>query len=245
MYRIFLTLITFCMTATTASAELSDAERTELRAEIRAYLLEQPEVLLEVMQALQEAEERNSAVSDAAALKANAGIVYNDSNSWTGGNLEGDITIVEFVDYRCGYCRRAYDDLSELVESDGNIRLVLKEFPILGPQSVLASRFAIAVRELYGDDAYKAAHDALITLRGDVTDSSLARLAKKLGHDSAEIAAQMNSAKIDKILRTNQQLAQILKVTGTPTFIIDDGIVRGYVPLEGMRQIVAQEREGA
>lgn len=240
-------LIALFLAATTAlpaAAEMTAEERDAFRAEVRAYLLENPEVLVEAMDILQGRQEQQAAEKDLAMLRDNADIIFNDPNSWVGGNLEGDITIVEFVDYRCGYCRKAHDEVAELVKSDGNIRFVLKEFPILGEQSLLSSRFAIAVRQLYGDDAYKRAHDELIVLRGDATPETLARLATDLGHDPEAVAAQMDKPEVMDIIRANHDLATLMEINGTPTFVIDQTMVRGYVPLEGMRQIVQGQREG-
>lgn len=233
-----------CLMAVPAAAEMSAAEREALRAEIRAYLLENPEVLVEAMDELQSRQDQQAAQRDLAMLRDNASIIYNDPNSWVGGNPDGDITIVEFVDYRCSYCRKAHDEVAELIKSDGNIRFVLKEFPILGEQSLISSRFAISVRALYGDDAYKAAHDKLITLRGDATPETLARLASDLGHDPAAIAAQMEKPEVMDIIRANHDLGTLMEINGTPTFVVDQTMVRGYVPLEGMRQIVKGQREG-
>lgn len=240
----FLAFFLAASTALPVAAEMTDAERETFRAEIRAYLLENPEVLIEAMDILQGRQEVEAAQKDLTMLRDNAEIIYRDPNSWVGGNLDGDITIVEFVDYRCGYCRKAHDEVAELIESDGNIRFVIKEFPILGEQSLLSSKFAIAVRQLYGDEAYKAAHDELIVLRGDATPETLARLAEDLGHDAAAIAAEMEKPEVTAIIRANHDLATLMEINGTPTFVIDETMVRGYVPLEGMRQIVQGQREG-
>lgn len=229
-------------TALPASAEMSDADRESFRAEVRAYLLEHPEVLIEAMDVLQGKQEVQAAQRDIQMLADNAAIIYQNPNDWAGGNLEGDITLVEFMDYRCGYCRKAYADVEELVNSDGNIRFVLKEFPILGEQSTLSAKFAIAVRQLHGDDAYKAAHDALMTLRADITPESLARLASDLGHDADAIATQMDKPEVLAVIEENHKLATMMEINGTPAFVIDQTMVRGYVPLDGMRQIVAGQR---
>ncbi|MFN7224523.1 MAG: DsbA family protein [Paracoccaceae bacterium] len=232
------------MTSTVALAEVTETEREAFRAEVRAYLLEEPEVLVEAMDVLRNQQEVQAASQDLKMLRDNADLIYRDANSWTGGNVDGDITIVEFVDYRCGYCRKAHDEVAELVASDGKIRFVLKEFPILGEQSLLSSQFAIAVRQLHGDDAYKAAHDVLIALRGDATPETLARVATDLGHDPAAIAERMKSPEVQAIIDTNHALGTMMDINGTPTFVIDETMVRGYVPLEGMRQIVTGQREG-
>ena len=245
MRRTLIGLTAMFITTTTAmAAEMTEAEREVFRSEIRAYLLENPEVLVEAMEVLQGKQESDAANRDLAMLEDNADLIFNDPNSWVGGNPDGDITVVEFTDYRCGYCRKAHDEVAELIKSDGNIRFVLKEFPILGEQSLLSSQFAISVRRLYGDDAYKLAHDALITLRGDATPEALVRLATDLGHDPAAITAQMASPEVQAIIDANHALATTMEINGTPTFVIDKTMVRGYVPLEGMRQIVAGQRAG-
>jgi protein-disulfide isomerase len=229
---------------TPALAEMTDAERAAFRAEVRAYLLENPEVLVEAMDELQAREEVAAAGRDIQMLQDNAQAIFNDAASWVGGNPDGDITIVEFVDYRCGYCRKAHEEVAELISSDGNIRYVLKEFPILGEQSLLSSKFAIAVLQLHGPEAYKAAHDALITLRADATPESLAGLAADLGHEAAPILERMVAPDVMSVIAANHTLATTMQINGTPTFVIDQTMVRGYVPLEGMREIVSQERAG-
>jgi protein-disulfide isomerase len=244
--RLVLTLAA-ALTATSALAgglgEMSEAERNAFRDEVRAYLLDNPEVIVEAMTELQVREDKAAADRDLQMLADNKDAIFNNPNDWVGGNPNGDITVVEFTDYRCGYCRKAYDEVEELVKSDGNIRFVMKEFPILGEQSLLSSQFAIAVRMLHGDEAYKAAHDALITLRGDATDESLAQLAKELGHDPAAIADKMKATEVMDVIRANHDLATLMEINGTPTFVIDQTMVRGYVPLDGMRQIVEGQRQ--
>ena len=123
---------------------MTDAERAAFGDAVRAYLLAHPEILVDVGQALQAKQDAEQAKGDAAMIAANAAEIFADANSYVGGNPEGDITLVEFLDYRCAYCRKAHGDVAELVSSDGNIRYLVKEFPILGDQSVVASRFAIA-----------------------------------------------------------------------------------------------------
>ncbi|RDC71892.1 DsbA family protein [Rhodovulum sp. 12E13] len=221
---------------------MTDDERAAFRAEVRAYLLENPEVLMEAIAVLEEREAEAQVAADAEMIAARADALFEDADSWTGGNPEGDITIVEFIDYRCGYCRRAFPEVQELVASDGDIRLVVKEFPILGEQSVLASRFAIATRMVAGDDAYKQVHDALITLRGDMNELSLELMGEELGLPVEEIVGMMGDEAVTEVIRANHALAEDLGISGTPTYVLGDRMVRGYVPLEGMRALVAEER---
>ena len=127
--------------------------------------------------------------------------------------------------------------------SDGNIRLILKEFPILGEQSILSSQFAIAVKELYGDDTYKDIHDALITMRADAVPETLERLAEAFGLDPAAISDEMLSERTAAIINANHRLASQLQITGTPTFIMGDQLLRGYLPLDEMRSQVQALRD--
>lgn len=222
--------------------DMTDAERAAFREEVKAYLLENPDVIIEAMTVMQEREDAAAAERDIQMLADNKAAIYENGNDWVGGNPQGDITLVEFMDYRCGYCRKAYEEIEELVKSDGNIRFVMKEFPILGEQSLLSSQFAIAVKMLYGEEAYKSAHDALITLRGDATPETLATLAAQLGHDPAAVEAKMAEPDVMDIIKANHALATTMEINGTPTFVVDQTMVRGYVPLDGMRQIVEGQR---
>lgn len=222
---------------------MTDAERAAFNQAVRDYLVANPDVLVESYATLQRQEQAAQADREAKVLAAYHDVIFNDPNSWVGGNPDGDITVVEFIDYRCGYCRKAWQEVDELVNADGNIRFVLKEYPILGEQSLISSRFAIAVKLIHGDDAYRQAHDGLLTLRADATPETLARLAGDMGLDPAPILAKMDSEEVNAIISANHALADKLEINGTPTFVVGDQLVRGYVPLEGMQQIVAEERE--
>lgn len=224
-------------------AELTDSDRAAFRDEIRAYLLENPEILVEAMDVLKTREAEAVTQQDVQLVQANASAVFESATDWAGGNLNGDITIVEFMDYQCSYCRKAHDEVSELIATDGNIRFVVKEYPILGETSDLAARFAIAVRQIAGDDAYKAAHDALMTLRSDISSAALDQIATDLGLDVAAVNKQMASKDVTAVIAANRALGEAMLINGTPTFIVDQTMLRGYVPLEGMRQVVAEERK--
>jgi len=221
---------------------MSDAERTNFRAEIRAYLMENPEVLMEAINVLEDRNAAEAAAGDIDLIGANADDIFGDDHSWVGGNPDGDVTMVEFLDYRCGYCKKAFPEVMELIARDGNIRLVVKEFPILGEQSVLASRFAIADKAIEGDDAYSKVHDELMTIRAEISEQSLSDLSEQLGFDTKVVFIEMNSDATKAIIDANRALAQRLQINGTPSFIFEDEMLRGYVPLEGMMKIVAKQR---
>ena len=222
---------------------MTDDERNAFRDEVRAYLMDNPEVLMEAIGVL---EQRQAAAQDAMdedLVKVNADALFDDGYSHVSGNPDGDITIVEFVDYQCGYCRKSYDVLQELLEKDQGVRLILKEFPILSEASMLSARYAISAQNQFGEEAYATLHDALITLRGNVTVESLIKLGDDLGLDGQGIADGMNAPEVDKVLAENRALGQRLQITGTPAFVMHDTMARGYMPLEQMEQIIATKRE--
>lgn len=221
---------------------MSEAERGAFRAEVRAYLLDNPEVIMEAVELLQQREAASEAAHDLALVKALRSEIFEDGYSWVGGNPDGDITLVEFVDYRCGYCRRAHDEVRELVKVDGNIRLIVKEFPILGEASILSSRFAIAVKQTSGNDDYDTVHEALITLKSDPSPTVLSRLAESLGLDAEKVLDHMNSDSVSQEIARTRALARELNISGTPTFVMQDQLLRGYLPYEAMASLVAEKR---
>jgi len=221
---------------------MSQAEREDFRAEVRAYLLENPEVIMEAIAVLQAREEEQAAAADINLVAQHADALFNEPTSHVIGNPDGDITVVEFLDYRCGYCKRAHNEVAELINGDGNIRLIIKELPILGEASVLASQYALAVKATAGDEAYETVHDTLMSLRGDITQASLARLSGELGLDNDAIEAAMGGEEVATTLRRNRLLAQAMQINGTPTFVVESSLLRGYLPLDQMQLVVAQER---
>lgn len=221
---------------------MNDAERQAFRAEIRAYLLENPEVIMEAVAVLEQRQAEAQVADDTTLIAANEAAIFDDEHSWVGGNPEGDITLVEFMDYRCGYCRRAAPEVAELLESDGNIRFIVKEFPILGEQSELSARFAIATLQHSGANAYEAIHDALMAFNGEVDEAALRRLGTSLGLETEAIMAAMDSAEVSRVIAENHALARELGISGTPSFVLEDRMLRGYLPLEAMRDLAAEVR---
>lgn len=245
--RLASTFLTLTLASGVHAADLdlenmSDADRTAFGEQVRAYLLENPQVIMDAVQVLEQRQAAEQARGDIALIEQHSEAIFNDGYSWVGGNPDGDVTIVEFFDYRCGYCRRAHPEVTQLLELDGNIRYVAKEFPILGENSLVSSRFALAVREVAGDAAYKAASDALIALNADMDEPVLRRLADTLELDADAVIAAMDSDAVTTQLAQTRELAQSLQITGTPSFVMGDQLIRGYVPLDAMLQIVDEAR---
>lgn len=224
-------------------AAMSDAEKEAFGTAVRDYLMANPEVLIESITVLETRRAAEAVQNDQVLVENNKDAIFNDGHSWVGGNPDGDLTLVEFVDYRCGYCRKVNPELEALIKDDGNIRFVLKEFPILGEESDLASRFAISVQQLTDADTYKRIHDQLISLRGPVNLDSLTAIATEAKLDAPAIINRMNTEEVSAVLRENRQLAERMGIQGTPTFIIGPEMLRG-VPQSGLAAAVAEIRKG-
>lgn len=222
---------------------MSDSDREAFGAEIRAYLLEHPEVIFEAVDLFRarEAEEQENAAQ--AAMLEMSDALHDDGVSYIGGNLDGDVTIIEFVDYRCGYCRKAHKELSELLETDGNIRWVVKEFPILGEASDLSSRVAMATLLTLGREAYLPMHNAMMEFEGPINEKSVKSIASDLGLDADTILAGLGDHRIDAQWQVVSKQAEELAITGTPAFIIGGDLARGYIQPDEMRLAVANARQ--
>lgn len=222
---------------------MTPEQREAFGEAVRSYLMENPQVIMEAVAVLEQRESQQQAEADVALVQSNAEALFDDGFSWVGGNPDGDVTIVEFIDYRCGYCRRAHPEVEELIASDGNIRIIVKEFPILGEASLVSSRFAVATHLVAGDDAYKSVHDALVGLEGNPSEAALRRIAQTFGYDADAILAKMDDDEVTRRIAETRALAQRMQINGTPSFVMGNEMIRGYVPLDGMRQIIAQVRQ--
>ncbi|MEX0696252.1 MAG: DsbA family protein [Dongiaceae bacterium] len=165
--------------------------------------------------------------------------LLHDPGSPVGGNRGGDVTVVEFFDYRCGYCIAMAPRLETLLEADHGLRFVYKEWPILGPMSEFAARAALAARR---QGRYEDFHSALMRLRGRLTEATVFNAARRLGLDPERLRADMKSPEIDRVLRDNRALAAELGITGTPAFVIGDRLVPGAVPLGELKAVIAAAR---
>ena len=227
-----------------ALTDMSEADRENLRIEIRAYLLENPEVLFEAIQILEARRDAQKRGADADLIAANGDAIFNDGYSWVGGNPDGDVTLVEFLDYRCGYCKKAHPEVKALLESDPNIRLVVKEFPILGPESVAAGRMALAALRV-DPSRFGELNDALMTFQGSLTEATAYQIAANAGYDIAALKQEAAGEVVGAMVNANYALARDLGLEGTPSFVVGKQIVRGYIPLEQMQAAVAQARAAA
>ena len=222
-----------------AAEPLSPDQKKAVEGVIHDYLLKNPEIIAEAIDALQKKQKVAEADASRAALQAQSAALFNDPESPVAGDRNGDVTIVEFFDYRCGVCKRVHTIVDTLMKGDGKLRRVYKDWPILGPQSVFAARAALASR---AQGKYLPFHNAMMEARGTLDKNAVFKIAEKAGIDLPRLVRDMDSADITNILRRNYQLAEALKLNGTPSFVIGDQILKGGRDLETMRQIVADTR---
>ncbi|MEM5494229.1 DsbA family protein [Hoeflea sp. AS16] len=221
---------------------LDDTQKQEFGAFIREYLLANPELIEEMSQALEIKKEAESRVMAQAAITDNKDAIFNAPEDIVLGNPDGDVTVVEFYDYNCGFCKRAMTDMLALLDKDPNVRFVLKEFPILGPDSLAAHRVAMSFRAL-APEQYGEYH--LKLLGGDVraTESHAIELAKGFGVDEAALRDGMNDPAIDQSIRQTYELANALGISGTPSFVIGDEAVFGAVGEDVLLGKIANMRQ--
>lgn len=209
---------------------------------VKEYLLENPEIMLEVFQKLEEQQNELTLELQKEFIDLNADYIFNNPDSWVGGNPEGDVNLVEFIDYRCGYCRRSYPVIQDLINLDPNIRLVIKEFPILGEQSVISSKLAIAVLQLAGPEKYEIVHSHLIGLQEPVSAGVISEMAELAELDVQTLNMKMDDPSVVNVLENNYQLAQALDINATPTFILGGRVYSGFLSLEEFRDEIDQIR---
>lgn len=229
-----------------AAIERYVAENPLSDAVIEAYLRENPEVIISALEQYQRdqriAQQEQQAQADEALVADNAEEIFRDGYSLVAGNPEGDITVVEFSDYNCGYCKRAHTEVAKFIENDGNIRLVIKEFPILGPGSTLAGRAALASAMQQNGEKYEEFNDALMKHRGSHTEATVLEIAEEIGLDADQLQSDMESAEIDAMMKRTFELADKLSINGTPAFVIGNQVVRGFVPAEELEKLAETAR---
>ncbi|MFN3077641.1 MAG: DsbA family protein [Alphaproteobacteria bacterium] len=212
----------------------------EIETTVRAYLKKHPEVILEAAEALREREAEMSRARTRETLERIRPELERNPGTPVLGNPKGNVTIVEFFDYRCGYCKSVYPKIMKVVNEDGNVRLAMKELPILAPDSEAASRAALAADR---QGKYGAFHQAAMAHRGAFDDEAIQSLGKKVGLDMARMKADMTAPATDAELERNRDQARVLELSGTPAFVIGETIVPGMASPETLKELVAAARK--
>jgi protein-disulfide isomerase len=229
------------LAARAAEPALTPGQSEAVNQLIHDYILAHPEVVLEALKSLDAREQANSEAERQKVLIERKAELFQDPGTPVGGNPNGSVTIVEFFDYRCPYCKAMIADLNDLVRSDGNIRFVYKEFPILGPASQYAAKAALAA-QLQGK--YVALHDAMMSYKGQLAEDTVMELAAKAGLDTAKLKADMEKPEIAEQIAKNLDLAAALHLGGTPGFVLGGTVIDGAVPIARMKEMVEAARKG-
>jgi protein-disulfide isomerase len=221
-----------------ASVTRMPADEFEMR--VRDYLISNPEVIVESLQLLETRKRATAESQIKAALAAREEEILRDPDSPVGGNPGGDVTLVEFADYNCPYCRRVAPTLAEAEASDPELRVVYKEIPILGPDSVFAAKAALAARR---QGKYVDFHRALMNVKGVAAEGLVFAIAAKVGLDVERLKADMEASSIQAAIDRNLALARALGINGTPSFVVGDKVVSGAIDLRAMQQLIGRARE--
>lgn len=226
-------------TVQTASAD-TKIDRTEVEGIIRDYLLKNPEVLLEVQEALEAKQKEEQRIASLGVIEKAKSEIFNSTFDGVVGNPKGKVTIVEFYDYNCGFCKRAIDDMQALTKADPELRFVLKEFPILGPDSQKASIVSMAFHLMH-PEKYGEFHNALLGGQGRATEAAAIKVALSLGADEAKLREKMKDPTITEAFSKTFDLANKLAITGTPSYVVGNEVVFGALGQE----VLAEKIEAA
>jgi protein-disulfide isomerase len=226
-----------------AAEALSGAQQEQIEAVVREYILKNPEILVESLRGYEEKHRQATEEDAKKAIAANRDALEKNPTSPVAGNPQGDVTIVEFFDYRCGYCKKVLPSLQELLKTDKNVRVVFKEFPILGPDSVIAAQAALAAWKI-APDKYLPFHLALMESRGEMNEARVLEIAKKVGLDPEKLKAAKADPEIKATIERNHELARALQINGTPAFIVGGQLVPGAVDITTLREMVGTARAG-
>jgi protein-disulfide isomerase len=238
-YKIWspLTVAISVLFASSCTAQAEDFSKEEIESIVHEYIMENPEIIADAIYLLQERAEADKAKQASEALQNMQDALTNSELDPVGGNTEGSITIVEFFDYNCGYCKRASGTLQQLVKDNPNLKVVYKEWPILSESSSIAAKIALAIN-LAEPTKYEEFHHTLLSARSIRSAEDVWKIAEQVGIDRSAAEAKLNSPEVEQHLTQTSALAQNLGITGTPAFIVGDKILKGAYPIEQIQEAI-------
>ena len=237
--------LTFASAAPASAQSFTGEQRGEIERIVKEYLLSHPELLQDVMVELEKRQTLAEAEKHRAAVKEHSASIFSSPRQVTLGNPQGDVTVVEFFDYNCGYCKRAMTDMLDLIKNDGKLKFVLKEFPVLGEGSVQAAQVAAAARmQDKGGKKYLEFHQKLLGGRGAADKTRALAVAKEVGFDMARIEKDMTSDEVKAQIEESFKLAEALGLNGTPSYVVGSDVVVGAVGLNALKEKVSSARCG-
>jgi len=234
--------LTATLVAGPSRAEMDAAQKAEIETIIHDYLMAHPEVIDEASQELQKHRDQQLAETQSKAIEEKASIIYSSDHQMVLGNPDGPINIVEFFDYNCTYCRRAVADMTALLKANPDLRMVMKEFPILSEGSVEAARISVAVKDT-APDKYLDFHQELFARPGQASEAKALQVATDLGLDADALKAAASAGDVTASLQEVHQLATDLGISGTPSYVVGKEIVPGAIGFDGLQAMVSAIRK--
>lgn len=228
------------MTNKANAKTFDEADITNIEKIVKDYLLKNPEVIREALIELERRTAEAEKQRQKKLLAENQELLTDPKYGFVTGNKDGDITVVEFFDYNCPYCRQSLTDIVKLMDNDKNVRVILKEYPILGQASTNAAMAALASRK---QNKYMEFHTALLSAKGRINDEQITKIAKSVGLDVDQLKKDMKSADVIESHKKNMEVGQKLGINGTPTFIFNDQVIPQVLPYEAMKQLIARIRK--
>ena len=228
------------ITKEVSAKSFDDADKTAIEKIVKDYLLKNPEIIREALIELERRTAEAEKERQQKLVTENQELLTDPKYGFVTGNKDGDITVVEFFDYNCPYCRQSLTDIMKLIENDKNVRDILKEYPILGQASKNAAMAALAARK---QNKYMEFHTALLTAKGRITDEQITKIAKSIGLDVDQLKKDMKSEDVIESHQKNMEVGQKLGINGTPTFIFNDQVIPQVLPYEAMKQLIARIRK--
>jgi protein-disulfide isomerase len=243
MIRMLVLLALCCVVVSAApapAADLTPAQEQAVRDLLRQELREHPELVLDAIRQLQARDRQADEERHRDLIRLHQDEIVGDAGDFVLGNPDGDFTLIEFFDYRCPYCKAMVERVQDLARKDGKLRLVLKEFPILGANSMLASKASVAAQP---QGHYLAFHTAMLQFKGDLDDKAITNIARSVGIDTAKMKTRLDDGQVTAKLARNIDLGRALEIDGTPAFIIGDRLIPGAVELTALEQAIADARK--
>ena len=225
------------------NSDFNNAKKNEINKLIKNYILDNPEIIIEAIEIFQKKQSFNAIKKEKEIINSLSSELYNDPNSYFFGNENSELNIVEFIDYNCGYCKKNHEIMMNIINANNDIKYIIKELPILGESSLLASKFAIIIYFVDGPKIYEKFYDSLMKHNSQLNFEVLNRIANKVGSSVIDFNSRLNTDRVNNVILKNLTLADKLSIDGTPTFIIEDNIFRGFISFDQLQEIIDNFRK--
>ena len=226
-----------------SNPKFDNSKKDEINELIKNYILENPEIIIEAIEIFQKKQSLKAIKKEKEIIKSLSGELYNDANSYFFGNENSELKIVEFIDYNCGYCKKNHEIIMNILNENKDIKYIIKELPILGESSLLASKFAVTIYLVDGPKIYKKFYDSLMGYNTQLNFEILKKISEKVGSSIKDFNSFINKDRINNVILKNLNLADKLSIDGTPTFIIEDNVFRGFISFDQLQEIIDSLRK--